>query len=649
MAEPDLSQLSETDLKAIAEGDFSKVSTDGLRALTGATPPKFQHGAFDSGLQGATFGFSDELGALKDAALGQGGYSANLRDRALARAQYERDNPGTALSAEIGGAAATSLVPGLGAYRAATAPAIAARLGPNAARYLGATAAGTTSGAITGAGTAPEGERLGGAARGAVTGAIAAPVATAGFQLLGKAGGAARDFTAGIPVVQRAGQAAAVVTGQTPNFARRADEKLLQAFGRDNLTPDEIALAVRATRGKPETIIERAGPNTLGLADVATKLPGTARTQAGQLIEDRIGGQGERLTADLSQAFRVQGDPFEVSRALDTARRTAATPLYERAYAEGATIADPRVAEYLKLPAFQRAYGVARRLAEYDGVKLPADPRKMQQFDLRTLDYVKRGLDDVLYTTKMPAPGGTGLTERNKILDAQKGFLRVLDDIVPSYGAARAAWAGPTAMREALETGQKVPSMSLAEVRQSLGNLTPAEMEQFKVGALAAIRQRMSQAADGRDLVKVVYGSPEKREILKALVGEEQFTQLERQFLRERAIRRTDDTIRGNSKTAERQAGMKDLEGDNLLVQAATQGPLRTAANYVLRTGSGVAQPTADALSPMLFSTNRTNQLENLRRLTELDRQFRATAAGRGTFTGTGAGGGMGLLQDSGN
>ncbi len=645
----EVSKLSDADLAAVAAGDYSKVSDAGLAILAGQTPPKFKHGPFDSALQGATFGFSDELGALKDSALGSGTYSENLRDRALSRAQFERENPGQALSAELGGAAATALIPGIGAYRAATAPAIAARMGPTAARYIGATTGGAISGAVTGAGTAPEGERMQGAVRGGVTGGIVGPAATGTFQAAGKVGGLARDVSAGIPGAQRVGQVAAVLTGGTADYAQRAREKLLQALNRDKLSPEDIMYSGKILADKPETLIERAGgQNTLGLADIATKYPGAAKSMASELANERIGGQLERVSTDLGKAFRIQGDAAALARNFSQQRAADARPLYERAYQEGSVLADPRINEYMALPAFQRAYGVARRLAKYDGVELPADPRKVSEFSLQTLDYVKRGLDDVLYTGKVK--GSIGNTERNKVMDAQQGFLSTLDELVPTYRAARAAWAGPTAMKEALEAGADITKMNTEQVWQTLQRMAPAEIEQFKIGALGAIRDKMRQAGDGRDLVKIVYGSPDKRDVLRALVGEDEFANLERQFMREKTIRRTDDTIRGNSKTAERQAGMADLEAETSLIPSIMQrGPLRGPLEYMLRSGTGVAQPTADALAPMLFSTNPAAQQKTLQELMKLDQLMRQRAAGRGTFSGTSAGGGAGLLGDTGN
>lgn len=643
----DISKLSDADLKAVADGDFSRVSTEGLQILSGQQPPRFQHRATDSAMQGATFGFSDELGALKDAALGRGGYSANLRDRGMSRAIYERENPGSAIASELAGAGATSLIPGLGAFNATRAAATGLRLGPNAARYLGAAVGGGTAGAITGAGTAPEGERMDGAARGGVTGMVAGPVVAGGLQGIGKVGAVVRDVTSDIPAVNRVGQAIGAATGNTLDYAERAREKLLQAMQRDRVSPDQIDLS-NPLGPKPETLIERSGGRSvLGLADISAKYPGAASTMARDLAEERMGGQGERLTADLSQAFRVQGDPVELSKSFSAQRAAQARPLYEQAYREGAQLNDPRLADYMTLPAFKQAYGRARRIAKYDGVNLPADPAKLTGFDLQTLDYVKRGLDDVLYSGQRQ--GSLGNTELNRIRESQQGFLQTLDELVPTYREARAAWAGPTAMKEALETGQKVSTMTLSEVQQAIDNMPPSQLEQFKIGALAGIRQKMSQTGDGRDLVRVVYGSPEKRDIIRALVGDDEFTKLEQQFARERSIRRTDDKIRGNSSTVERQIARDDFEADTSLVPSIlNQGLIRGPVSYALRSGSGVPQATADRLGPMMFSTDPAAQQLTLQQLMALDRQLRARAAGRGTFSGTATGGGAGLLGDMG-
>jgi len=644
----DLSKLSDADLDALEKGDISKLSDEGLVILSGQA--QFRHGFLDSMLQGGSFGFSDEIGARKDAVLGRGTYDANYRDRAISREQYERQNPKAALAAELTGSVGTALVPGLGAYNLASKVGTAARLGPGATRYGSAGIGGATSGGVAGAGTAEPGERMQGAGMGALVGGAAGPVATAGLRGIGHGAQVLKDTTAGIPVVGQLGTGIAALGGATLDYGKRAEEKFLQALRRDQMSPEDLQRATESAQRlgpKPETLIDRGGVNTRALADAATLYPGEAQRAAAALASERMSGQASRIRDDLSQAFRVQGDPKALAAAYSREAGQRASPLYRQAYQEGSMITDPRIASYMQLPAFQKAYGTARRLAKYDGIDLPPDPRKLTEFNLQTLDYVKRGLDDVLYTNKVPAPGGIGRTERSKIIEAQKGFMDVLDELVPTYAQARQAYAGPIAMRNALESGENFVKMSRDEFYDVVSRLSPSEMDQFKIGALSSIRNQMSKVSDGRDLYKEIYGSEDKRELLKAIVGDEPFARLEQQFARERAIRLTDDTIRGNSRTPQRQAAKADLEADTtVLPSVVNQGVLKGGTNYLLRSATGVAQPTADALSPMLFSTNPQAQVQTIQQLLRMDQMMRARAAAMGSGAGTagGAGAAGGLL-----
>ena len=77
-------------------------------------------------------------------------------------------------------------------------------------------------------------------------------------------------------------------------------------------------------------------------------------------------------------------------------------------------------------------------------------------------------------------------------------------------------------------------------------------------------------------------------------------------------------------------------------------GRMGRPLEYMLRSGTGVAQPTADALAPMLFSTNRNQQQQTLQQLIELDKQMKQRAARLGAAGGT-VGGSLGpryLLED---
>lgn len=639
-----LQKLSTSDLQALTDGRMDALSQTGLRLLANGMP-KFQYGKTDALLQGLTFNFSDEAGAAKDAILGRGGYSENLADRRTAKELFDRKNPWAAMGMELAGAGLTSLIPGAGIANVGKI----AKMTPGMARAASGVASGAGFGAVAGAGNAEEGERTMGAVKGGAGGAVMGGVTSAAMNVLGAA--------------QRAGKAmiAPAVEAVAPNtaaksYGKAAEKKLLQALKQDRLTPQQVA-KVPLDPARPETIIERAGrarggsdglaPNVTGLADSSIRYPGPQRTIAADLISERMGGQTGRISGDLGRAFNsAGGDALQMADDLVRQRAAAAAPLYQQAFAHpnAQAIADPEVARIANLPAFQKAYGIARRLAKYDGVELPKDPRKLEAFDLRTLDYMKRGVDDHLYSGKIK--GSIGRTEAGKVQEARTQLMQRLDALVPEYAQARAAFAGPTAMKEALEDGVSMFSRDLkaTDIRRRMQGMSPSELEQFKIGALEGMRSAMSRAGDGQDRVRIIFGSPDKRAILQELLSPDEYQTLTANMGRERVIRRVDDKLRGGSQTAERMAGMEDV-GIAPTLQAIRSGSATSAAiDYALRSMKGESRPTAEALGPMLFATDPAAQAKLLHRLTTLDHRMMRRAGVTGSV-----GGGLGaysLLDD---
>jgi hypothetical protein len=285
-----------------------------------------------------------------------------------------------------------------------------------------------------------------------------------------------------------------------------------------------------------------------------------------------------------------------------------------------------------------------------DGIKLPAkveDLKKMGGFDLRTLDYIKRGLDDVLYVRAVPT-SGTGKQVIGKLKEKRNEFVSIVDEVgPPSYRQARQAFAGPTEVREAIEAGQKFTRMSPKQLERDYARLSPAEQEGFRLGVLEAVRNNVEKGADGSDVLRKVWASPEKRGQLQTILGNEQFRDLTNSLARERVIRQTDVTITRGSQTMERQLGQREFEGqDELLPLMRQQGVVGGAGEYLLRTMTGPGQPTAEALAPTLFSTDAQRQMQELMRLQGLDELMRREAARMGGAVGAATGTQAGLLGD---
>lgn len=597
-------------------------------------------GPAKSALQGLTFGFSDEAEAAIKSLIGRGTYEQNLSAINLAKQEFEQEAPGQALSAELVGGAPYMLAGGLGAARLASQiPRLA-----NVPRPLiatgGAAATGATSAAITGAGTAQPGERAAGAAE-------AAPIGAA----FGVGGTTAAKIIPRLPGVQQMADIGKRMVGRAPDYTQRADVKLLQALQRDGISPAD-ALArlnqIKASNYKPETIVELGGENTRRLADIVAQYPGASNV-ARELAEERGAGAGQRITQDFRRAFQVNTEATELADDLIRQRDELSRPLYQKAYSEGGVIDDPRFDEFFKLSAFKDAYKTARELAEFDGIQLPEkieDIRKMGGFDLRTLDYIKRGLDDVLYVKKGPI-GGTGKTVLGRLEEKRGQFVELIDEVGPSsYKEARRAFAGPTEVRNAIDEGRKFSTLGPAELKKKYDKLSPAEQEGFRIGVFDSIQTNINRGADGADVLRRVWKSPEKRNQIRVFLGDDAYNDLSNQLVRENVIRQTDVKITGGSQTMPRQLAQREFEGEEGLIPQVATGGLRGGVNYLLRTATGPGQPTAETLAPTLFSTDIGRQIEALTRLQSLDELLRRQAAGLGGAVGTGAGTATGLLGE---
>jgi hypothetical protein len=605
-----------------------------------------EFGPVKSALQGLSFGFSDEAEAGIKALLGKGTYEQNLASLQLAQEEFQQESPGTAIATEIAGGFPLMAVGGLGAMRGMqalqrTAPGIAQRVSPAITGVTGAAATGAVGGGLAGAGTAEPGVRIAGA-----TGA--APVGAA----LGTAGTVIPRAIGQVPMVERGIEIGRRALGMGTDYTRTADVKLLQALQRDGFSPQQVAeriQKIKASGYKPETIIEFGGENTRGLADVVAGYPGASQA-ARALAEERSGGQAGRVMTDFREAFKVNTDALDLAEDIIRARDRISKPLYQQAYQEGGVIADERIMGFMKIPQFKDAYARARRIAALDGIELPekaTDIEKVGGFDLMTLDYIKRGLDDVLFTGKQPG-SGIGKTELGKLKERRNEFVGIIDEAGPaSYKQARQAFAGPTEVLDAIDQGKKFATLDARSLKRQYDSLTPAEQEGFKVGVYDSIRTNINKGADGSDALRRVWGSPEKRDQLQVFLGPETFQDLTNQLAREKVIRQTDVRMMGGSPTQRRQLAQREFEAEEGLVpQMAERGVVRGGIDYLLRSATGPGQPTAEALAPTLFSTDYSRQLEAMTRLRALDDLLRQEAARSAGAIGTGVGVQSGLLGE---
>jgi len=617
------------------EGFTQETFTKALTLVKQSGGRTSEYGAGRSLAQGATFGFADELESLMKSLSGQGTYEQNLAALELAKQKYGQENPKTALTTEIVGGLPYALLPFLGTAKYAqmakdAAPLVRAGVTAGASAVTGA-----LTGALGGAGAAGVGERVAGAQAGGTFGGLVGGAVPAVSKGVGMVGSKVVDVTSGIPVLQQAGKAVGLATGQSIDYANRAKAKLLEALYRDKVSPADLEKMIAAAT-KPVGIVDIAGENVKSLADVAQKYPSTARQTAKTALEERAAGQGERIQGDISKYLGGFTDPFEYTTAIAQRQKQVSTPLYQKAYSYG-EVTDPNVLKYLELPQFKTAAKKAQELLAAEGRTVD-----MSRPTVETLDNIKRGLD-VLIDAETDAFGKVsklGNIYKNK----KNEFLSELDTAVPDFGRARAAFAGEAELLDATKLGKDFYKQTASEANRTFAKLSPSEQEAYKVGALDAVKEKITTAKDTADIRKRIFGSPAERSRVSSLFPDDAtFKQFEKDMMTESMMRKTQEKILGNSATFERQIAGQSLEAEpSFIGQLIEQGPLRGTLGYLKAQGQGVAGQTAEELGPMLFKLGdpRAN-LETLKALSAyekylLEQEARKAAGLTGASTMTG-------------
>lgn len=596
---------------------------------------------------GMSFGFADEIAAGGDATLSKIAdqfragpsrswgqmYSENLAAERNKDRTFEQAHPYVATGAQIAGnlagaVAGTRLLP---LAAPASVPSMVAR----------GTAAGAAGGAVSGFGSGEGG--FGNRALGAAGGAV-----------VGGALGAAATVAA--PILARSWTLARNALG-LQNAERMAADKLAQAFERDGIPLEEAQRRIvqwQQQGAKPEMLADIGGENVRGLARSAAGTPGPGKQRAVRMLEQRRAGQGERIAADMDQTMSAL--PYHATRdELLATRQQAAQPLYEQAYQ--ATPISPSqlqdggaLAGLMRRPsmraAAQRALGIASEEGR-DPASLgldfnaAGDPVFARVPSWQTLDYIKRGLDDVLEAMRDPTSGRLVLDESGRAIQATRTAYRtLLRNENPVFGQALDAYSGPSDSLDALAYGRNILTSTRIDsqaIARRVQDMTPGERAFYRAGVRQAIVDRVLNTPDGADAVRRFFSTPGMRaKLMTAFENPQDWQRFYDQTMREANMARVENQVspRVGSQTQPRQAEAADLGRDSLVNSVAESvvsgdSPRRAVLRTLLDRSRGINGPTANSLTTMLFNTNPRQQLGTLDQLIWLSELRRQQQLGR--------------------
>lgn len=575
----------------VPEG-FEVVSKQGLPdGFEVVQTPKERGDVFDSLAQGITLGFADEAlaGAMAIPAAIQTGQSVpeayrGLRDTMREdEAAFSERNPATAFAAEVGGGLLT------GGAGVARAPAAAKEIASSIPKLAGA---GGATGALAGLGYSEAEDVAGMTTDTAVGGGVGA---LAGLALPPVAKAVGSVVTAPVRYSQATRQA-------------RPVKKVGEAIARDDMTPEQLQAQMRKL---PEgaALADAGGESVQTLARDITVQPGRARNLARALFEGRRKLAPQRIDTAIRTALNQQGEFHAARDALERQAKTAAKPLYEAAYAQPVKMT-PTLKAVIKRPSMQEAIKAGKKLADEEGGVIGGH--------MQALDYAKRALDD-----KIGVAMRAGKSQKARsLIGTKNALLKEMDEQVPAYAQARAAYSGPKAMEDALESGRRFMREDAEDIVKAVREMSPAEKEFFRMGAIREIRDKVLSKSDTANAYRAIFDSPLKRDKIRALFPDSKsFAKFARAMSGEARMYETGGKAMGNSATANKLAGVQDVALDpGALVDAATGGPTMAALN-VLKNWIRQHAPSIrnekmrDEIAELLFSSDKATQERILREI----------------------------------
>ena len=619
-------------------------------------------GALDMVGQGATFNFSDEIGAKFQKDFPQSFYVAVQND---AFDTYKSKNPIKASASQVVGAFVPTIIEGVytatNARRGRVVPLFPERplvqaLTDKATKFVKNPLVrsgiyGTTYSVGVDEGTAKE--RLT-KWRPYLTGLAAAALAVPSV-LFSRMFGSIGEIVAQYPT-QAEGE-------------KLANQMLEEAMITDADSVEEaLVLAHNAINKNKQLTLADTGQSSAALLELVNTLPGKGSKIVRDFLEARAGGRFGRLNSDLVKAFGVEASYFETLDALIDERKKIAAPLYEESFTRtmiddnGNTTTEPRtinldteyeivkndddtrevasINDLLSRPSIKRAITKASEIGLEDGVQLPdveitdgglvitSGPNKgelVDQADFQFMHYVKLALDNEISSARKPGATSLGNVELAKVVDTKNKFVSILDASNENYLTARKTFAGSVAIQEAMDYGLNLFTKKTYEgnPEKVISQMNASEKEAFRNGVFEAVLRKLDTSGENTNAGLKIIGNKRNRDLLRLsfpdTYPEEKFQEFMGNFTSEIESRAVEVQTLANSRTANRLAlkekfqdkSMRALQSTDLTPQGLINRMLRkdfAKLNYEQQ------EAMSERIAEILTETEYDRLVSNLRR-----------------------------------
>lgn len=444
-----------------------------------------------------------------------------------AQGEADTEHPVVAKAANVAGAVGAAI------------PAAGTALGARAFGLVGAPlqriATGALGGATIGAGDAAmRGESpFGGAVAGGSLGAVAPFIG----QGIGKAAGAVADTVA--PIFE----------GPLANVGRLGRRMLGTAV--QDETPASIAAG--QARVGPHGFLGDVGTSLTDLTGSIADQPGAGKAVIRDAYQARDAGDRDRITQAVTDAFGPSINIADLTRAQAAARSATADPLYA-AWRNTPVQMTPDLQNILQnIQNFRpTAFTTAQRLAAGEGQSI-TNPGG--QVTAMGWDYLKRAMNDAASTA------GQGTNEARISGGIARHIVDAIDNhpdpnVAGVWKQARQAWADPSSIMEARESGQQVFSKAQRadELLYDVNGMSMPERSAFVQGARDQVQQIMDASTRGDTQARNMLLAPASQQKLAMILGPDRARVLAASLEQEGALKGQLQNVGGGTQTTPKAA-----------------------------------------------------------------------------------------------
>jgi hypothetical protein len=445
------------------------------------------------------------------------------------------------------------------------------------------------------------------------------------------------------------------------NPRNRAVNKLGEALDRDVMNPERMAANLRKM-GPDSTMADAGGENVLSLADATVQTPGKTRNQAISMLNSRQLGKTGRTMDALSDSIGDEKNFYTVLDNITASLKNKSSPLYREAFDSNQDMSSKLIDRILDTPAGVKALQGARvrmqnkmaLMAKPDAdlteqMRFLASIDKMdkvpvgvsQGLKLRTLDFVKQEMDDMISSLEKQVRSGTA--RRGEVTDLRNlknSMLKEMDDLDATggkYSDARKVYAGDARNKQALENGRNFLKDDAEITEKLLSSMSDAERENFRAGAMRAIRDKIESSPEGADVYKRIFGNETIKKKLRTLFPDSRtYANFARKIKTEAQFHKTRAKVTGGSATLNRAMNEVDIGVNPNETSGAVLSwryALARALMKRLQGRAGITAPVRDELGGILFNKSPS---ENQKIIAELLKKSSAQIPqSQGSITGS--------------